>query len=115
MYTRIALKALKVSYSDIGEGRNAVNCEKTQFFLNTLYLPLYIRRKSAGKKAVPGFCPLKSILKYLESSRRQNTIIDSAFPIKSGPRFWSWIRQVEKVDSEHVFCFHNFNFIFFRG
>ena len=37
VYTRIALRALKVSYSDVGEGAVAVNCEKTQFFLNTLY------------------------------------------------------------------------------
>ena len=25
------------SYSDVGEGGLTVNCEKTQFFLNTLY------------------------------------------------------------------------------
>ena len=37
MYTRIALRALKVSYSDVGEGVVAVNYKKTQFFLNTLY------------------------------------------------------------------------------
>ena len=38
VYTRIALRALKVSYSDVGEGGVAVNCEKkTQYFLNTLY------------------------------------------------------------------------------
>ena len=36
------LRALKVSYSDVGEGRVAVDCEKTQFFLNTLYVKLYI-------------------------------------------------------------------------
>ena len=28
MYTRIALRALKVFYSDVGEGGDAVNCEK---------------------------------------------------------------------------------------
>ena len=38
LYTRIASRALKVSYSDVGEGGVAVNCEKTQFFLNTLYI-----------------------------------------------------------------------------
>ena len=38
LYTRIALRALKVSYSDVGEEGVAVNCEKTQFFLNTLYV-----------------------------------------------------------------------------
>ena len=37
MYTRLASRALKVSYSNVGEGGVAVNCEKTQFFLNTLY------------------------------------------------------------------------------
>ena len=38
-YIRIALRALKVSYSDVGEGGVAVNCEKKpQFFLNTLYM-----------------------------------------------------------------------------
>ena len=31
LYTRIALRALKVSYSDVGEGGG-----KTHFFLNTL-------------------------------------------------------------------------------
>ena len=35
----ITFRALKVSYSDEGEGGVAVNCEKIQFFLNTLYLP----------------------------------------------------------------------------
>ena len=29
-----------VSYSDVGEGEVAVNCEKTHFSLNTLYLSL---------------------------------------------------------------------------
>ena len=34
MYTRIALRALKDSYSsDVDEGGVAVNCEKTQFYL----------------------------------------------------------------------------------
>ena len=32
------MRALKVSYSDVGEGGVAVNCEKTQFFLNTMYI-----------------------------------------------------------------------------
>ena len=32
------MRALKVSYSDVGEGGVAVNREKTQFFLNTLYI-----------------------------------------------------------------------------
>ena len=31
MYTRTALRVLKVSYSDVGKGGVAVNCEKTQF------------------------------------------------------------------------------------
>ena len=31
------MRALKVSYSYVGEGGVAVNCEKTQFFLDTLY------------------------------------------------------------------------------
>ena len=35
LYTRIALRALKVSCK---EGGVAVNCEKTHFFQNTLYL-----------------------------------------------------------------------------
>ena len=35
--------ALKVSDSDVGEGGVAVNCEKTQYFLNTLYIPMYIK------------------------------------------------------------------------
>ena len=29
---------MKVSYSDVGEGGVSVNCEKIQFFLNTLYI-----------------------------------------------------------------------------
>ena len=48
LYTRIALRALKVSYNDVGEGGVAVNCEKTQFFLNTLYL--------SKMKDSPGLC-----------------------------------------------------------
>ena len=32
-----AFRALKVSYSDIGEEGVAVNCEKTQYLMNTLY------------------------------------------------------------------------------
>ena len=35
--TLVAWRALKVSYSDKGEGGIAVNCEKTHFFLNNLY------------------------------------------------------------------------------
>ena len=38
LYTRIALRALKVSYNDVGEGGIAVNCKKTQIFLNTLFI-----------------------------------------------------------------------------
>ena len=39
VHTYIALRALNVSYSDLGEGGVAVNCEKKpQFFLNTLYV-----------------------------------------------------------------------------
>ena len=34
------MKDLKVSYSNVGEGRVAVNCEKTQFFLNILLFRL---------------------------------------------------------------------------
>ena len=41
--TRIALRDLKVSYNDVGDGGVAVNCEKKTFFLNTLYvLPLFL-------------------------------------------------------------------------
>ena len=32
LYTRIALRALKVSYSDVGEGGVVVNCEKNTIF-----------------------------------------------------------------------------------
>ena len=31
------MRALKVSYSFVGEGGVAVNCHKPHFFLNTLY------------------------------------------------------------------------------
>ena len=41
------LRALKVSYSDVGEGVAAVNCEKTQFFLNTLYVNILVYLTSA--------------------------------------------------------------------
>ena len=38
-YGLYSQETLKVSYSDVGEGGVvAVNCEKTQFFMNTLYL-----------------------------------------------------------------------------
>ena len=45
------MRALKVFYSDVGEGGVAVNCEKTQFFLNTLYMKLFINYKSAKKES----------------------------------------------------------------
>ena len=32
MYTRIALRALEVSYRDVGEGGVAMNCEKNTIF-----------------------------------------------------------------------------------
>ena len=38
---------MKVSYSDVGEGGVAVICEKTQFFLNTLYLSPLTALKTA--------------------------------------------------------------------
>ena len=38
LYTRIALRALKISYSDVCERGVAVNCKKTHFFLNSLYM-----------------------------------------------------------------------------
>ena len=46
------LRVLKVSYSDKGEGGVAVNCEKTQFFLDTLYV-LYEYRHNCTN-GVPG-------------------------------------------------------------
>ena len=54
LYTRIALRALKVSYSDdVGV---AVNCEtNNQFFLNTLYLVL-TERKSPTNNTKNVFC-----------------------------------------------------------
>ena len=48
-------------------------------------------------------------------SRRQIIIIDSAFPIKSGPNICMLLKQTEKADSEQGFRFHDFNFFFFRG
>ena len=48
-------------------------------------------------------------LKIAGQYRRQIIIIDySAFPIKSVRRFGRRIRQVEKVDSDQGFRFHNF-------
>ena len=44
----------------------------------------------------------------LELIRRQIKIIDSAFPIKSGPNICVLLRQVEKVDSEQGFRFWQF-------
>ena len=35
-----------MSYSDVGEGGVAVNCGKTQFFLNTLYIVQYVIQES---------------------------------------------------------------------
>ena len=45
----IALSALKVSYSDVGEGGVAVNCEKSQLFLNTMYVNIW-KFQSMGQK-----------------------------------------------------------------
>ena len=39
------------------------------------------------------------------SDRRQIIIIDSAFPIKSGPNICMLLKQTEKVDSEQVSAF----------
>ena len=40
---RIALRAFMVSYSDVGDGGVAVNCEKkTHFFLDILYINIYM-------------------------------------------------------------------------
>ena len=50
MYTRIALRASKVSYSHVGEGGVAVYCEKTQFFLNTLYMIDSVSNKDMNLK-----------------------------------------------------------------
>ena len=53
-------------------------------------------------------------INYSYLKRRQVMIIDSAFPIKSGPRFGRQIRQIENVDSKKGFRFQNFNFLFFQ-
>ena len=42
MYIRIALRSLKVPYSDVGEEGVAVNYEKNTIFLNALYLGIEI-------------------------------------------------------------------------
>ena len=49
MYIRIALRASKVSYSDIGEGGVAVSCEKPNFSLTPC---TYIRTDRGFKKSV---------------------------------------------------------------
>ena len=49
IFARIALRTLKVFYSDVVEGGVAVDCEKGQFFLNTLYISLYSRKCSGSK------------------------------------------------------------------
>ena len=43
MYTRIALEALKVSYSDVGEGLQWI-VKKKLFFLETLYHLLLLHK-----------------------------------------------------------------------
>ena len=42
MYIRIALRSLKVPYSDVGDEGVAVNYEKNTIFLNALYLGIEI-------------------------------------------------------------------------
>ena len=49
----LCVENFKVSYSNVGEGGVAVNCEKAQFFLNTLYnvgstLKKYVLLKGYG-------------------------------------------------------------------
>ena len=53
--------------------------------------------------------------RYERYTRRQIIIIDSAFPIKSGTNIYMLLKQVEKVDSEQGFRFHDFSFFFCRG
>ena len=42
VHSHCVLTCLKVSYSDVGEGGAAVNFEKTQFFLKTLYNKVFL-------------------------------------------------------------------------
>ena len=52
---------MKVSYSDVGEGGVAVKCEKTQYFLNTLYSEDFscpnLRLKMVGRVCIIGAGP----------------------------------------------------------
>ena len=53
---------MKISYSDVGERGVAVNCEKIQFFLNTLYLYKLIRFLNPSIYSISAFSlPLSSL------------------------------------------------------
>ena len=69
------VERLKFSYSDVGEGGVPVNCEKTQYFLNTLYLE--IRQISARN---PPYVHWKSISYPLEI--RWISIRKSVYPLE---------------------------------
>ena len=79
MTVHIALRALKVSYSDVGEGGVGVNCEKNQFFLNTLYL---MESMIGCKLMLRSFFLLlaktSAFLRYNENNHRQTSPEDRA-------------------------------------
>ena len=52
MHTRIVLRALKVSYSNVDEGGVAVNCEKNTIFLDHPGSGVYCRRGEGGGKRI---------------------------------------------------------------
>ena len=52
LYTRIVLRALKVFYSDLGEGGVAVNCEKNTFFPEHPVLLTKLFRKGESKQVL---------------------------------------------------------------
>ena len=73
------LRALKVSDSNVGEGGVAVNFEKTQFFLNTLYMYNYAHIRAVFD--IP--CSMSSIILVIKADRA--SIMGPPVPLKPCP------------------------------
>ena len=61
MYIRIAFRALKVSYSDVGKGEVAVNCEKNTIFPEHPVFGMELRICLIVEN---GFFPFKSLIEF---------------------------------------------------
>ena len=100
----ITLRALKVSYSDVGEGGAAVNWEKTHFFLNTLYELGENKDESYVRNRINLY---RWNLIQLRPVNRQWRLQNSKWGwarkiVNAAPEFWQI--GVETENSDEAFC-----------